>query len=147
MQSYGASCGIGIDFSRLQSPPTTCTARSRTESGISLSEFDGSRYSPSMGSLASKVGGVESPVEQLAHGFSDLGRTFSTFTQVDHDNPSKGSTSDDNKVEVRRFGDITMGQRFQLTPSMSRNLQRPAREFDVIEILPESHVPCEDDGP
>jgi glycosyltransferase involved in cell wall biosynthesis len=83
-------------------------------------------------SFPPRIGGVEAHVGQLARGLAKLGCDVCVLTQVRHDDPSGGTTSIEDGIEVRRYRDVTRSDHFEVAPSMARDLRRTGSEFDVI---------------
>jgi len=79
-----------------------------------------------------RVGGVEVHVEQLARGLVGLGCEVCVFTQVRRDDPKGRSTSVEDRIEVRRFRDITRSEHFEFAPTLLHAVKRTGSEFDVI---------------
>ncbi len=79
-----------------------------------------------------RVGGVEAHVGQLAGGLVELGCEVCVFTQVRRDDPTGQSTSVEDRIEVRRFRDITQSDHFEFAPTLLQAVKRMGSEFDVI---------------
>ncbi len=108
-----------------------------TVSGTAITEMshmdnDSLRVGLVTPSYPPRIGGVEVHVGNLARGLTKLGCDVCVLTQVRRDDPTGGTTSFEDGVEVRRFRDATGSTHFEVAPSLMRGLRRAGSECDVI---------------
>ncbi len=83
-------------------------------------------------SFPPRIGGLETHVGNLARGLAELGCDVCVLTQVRHDDPSGGTVSIEEGIEVRRYRDITRSDHFEFAPSLPCDLRRAGSKFDVV---------------